>query len=121
MSTQAITRDDTMDVRFVTPPVDIFENQDGLFLVSDMPGVSKDSLSVKVHDHELTVVGKRGGIPEGDALHQGIPADSFQRTFSLHHNIDTENIEAKLQSGVLTVFLPKSDAVRTRDIQIQTA
>lgn len=118
MSTQAVARESKR--RAVNPPVDIFEDKDGILLLADMPGVSKDSLSVTVHDQELTISGQREGAPEGEAVHRGIRSADYQRTFALHQSINTEEIEAKLKNGVLTVFLPKTDAVKNREIEIQT-
>lgn len=121
MSAQVNPTERQPEQPFVAPPVDVFENQDGLLLRADLPGVTKADVSVHFHDNELVITGKRRKSPEGDALHRGIRHNDFRRAFTLHQNVDVDSIEAKIQHGVLTVFLPKAEAVRPRQIEIQSA
>ncbi len=118
--TQRERQSETQQIN-VTPPVDVFENQEGLLFRADLPGVKKEDISVHFHESELVISGKRQAGPEGDALHRGIRYNDFRRAFNLQQNVDVEKIEAKLRHGVLTVFLPKAEAVRPRQIEIQSA
>jgi HSP20 family protein len=84
-----------------------------------MPGVSKDGLDVTVEGTELTIVGRRN--PEttaGAPLFRERHAADYRRAFELDPAIDTAKVAAKIEQGVLTVTLPKSEQVKPRKIAV---
>jgi HSP20 family molecular chaperone IbpA len=110
--------EETRADRQVAPPVDIYENQDEILLVADMPGVTKDDLQVRIDKDVLVVEGKKSfELPKG-LLNCEIEPCTYTRSFSLPQTIDGDRISAKLELGVLTVHLPKRDSVKPRQIQV---
>jgi HSP20 family molecular chaperone IbpA len=105
------------------PPVNIFEDADGIILEADMPGVSKDRLKLLVDQDSLLVEGDvRVDVPEGmQALYADVPSTSYRRSFALSGELDVERIDATLKDGVLTLRLPKRAEVRPRRIEVRTA
>ena len=103
------------------PPVNVFEDVDGITLEADMPGVSKDQLTLKVDRDSLLVEGDiHFDMPEGmQALHADIRATRYSRSFVLSRELDTESIEASLKDGVLKLRIPKRAEVRPRRIEVR--
>ena len=107
--------------RFVcTPPIDIFDNGEGLVLRADLPGVSGESLELQVQDNKLTLFGRvKSPVPPGARIiHQEYGVGHFLRSFILSDEVDHERITAKLTNGVLEVFLPRAPKSEPRRIQV---
>ncbi|MBI1314480.1 Hsp20 family protein [bacterium] len=107
--------------RFVfTPPIDIYETDDGLILHADLPGVTLDTLELQVQNNRLTLFGRvPDGVPDGARLvHQEYREGDYLRSFILSDNVDHDRITAKLTSGVLEVFLPHAQKAQPRKIQV---
>jgi HSP20 family protein len=115
------TAESTRDVPSYVPAVDIFESPEALTLVADMPGVGPDSVTIDVHDNQLTL---RGMVTlEGEKerlLLQEYGVGDFFREFTLGRAIDQSKIEASMKNGVLTLTLPKAEAIRPRKISVKT-
>ena len=109
--------------RSLVPPVEIYEEDDALYLVADMPGVTKDTLDVEIGNQVLEIEGRiTVDMPENvTPMFAEIRASRYARRFTLGDDIDTGNAEASIRDGVLTVKLPKQDSHRRRRIDIQTA
>jgi len=102
------------------PPVDISEEKDAYVLVAEMPGVSKQDLEILLENNELTIIGRRTvNIPENtEALIREIKPRHFRRVFDLDPTVDTARIEARIDQGILTLTLPKTEQVKPRKIQV---
>jgi len=102
-------------------PVDIFEDTEGITLLADMPGVSKDSLNLQVDKDSLIVEGDaRIDMPEGmEALYADVRSTRYRRSFALSGELETERIDATLKDGVLRVRIPKRAEARPRKIEIR--
>jgi len=104
---------------YITPEVNIFATKDGYVLEAEMPGVGKDGLEVTVEDRELTIVGHRTAQTlQGEPLFCECPTADFRRVFELDPAIDTGRINARINQGLLTLTLPKSEAVKPRKITV---
>jgi HSP20 family molecular chaperone IbpA len=105
------------------PPVDIFEDADGITLALDMPGVAKDRVSIQADHNALVIEGDvQIAMPNGmEALYAELHATHYRRSFTLSGELDTEKIEANLTDGVLTVRVPKRLESRPRKIEIKTS
>jgi HSP20 family molecular chaperone IbpA len=105
-----------------TPPIDIYEDENGLVLYADLPGVTSDSLNLQVQDNKLTLFGRVSQTVESDAevLHREYETGDFLRSFILSDEVDHERITAGLNNGVLKVVLPKLERGPARQIPIQT-
>lgn len=103
-----------------TPPIDIYDTDDGLVLLADLPGVSAESLDLQVQDNKLTLFGRVAGTLPAEAklVHQEYPVGDFLRSFILSDEVAHERITAKLNNGVLEVFLPKAPRTQPRRIQV---
>lgn len=102
----------------VPAAVDIYENADELLVIADLPGVTQEDLSVRVEKGELTLEGRRK-----DAGESGVPpteVPDFRRSFVVPQGIDGGKIAAELKDGILRVHLPKSAALKPRQIPVTT-
>jgi len=104
---------------FVSPEVNIFETKDGYVLEAELPGVSKDGLEITLENHELAIVGHRNqeNLP-GEPLFRERPNADFRRLFELDPAIDTAKVTARIEQGILTLTLPKSERVKPRKITV---
>jgi HSP20 family protein len=104
------------------PPVDIFEDSDGLTLLADLPGVSKERLDVRVERSTLILEGGvEIALPEHlQAVYADIRSTHYQRRFALSEELEAERIEASLKDGVLTVRIPKRAESKPRRIEVRT-
>lgn len=110
----------THPARYFTPATDIFETDEALTVVMEMPGVEKKDLDVHLENDVLRVegridVGKYDGL---DPLYSEYNVGHFARSFSLSGTIDSKRIAAVLEDGVLTLTLPKVEESRPRRIPI---
>jgi HSP20 family protein len=101
------------------PQVNIFETQDGYVLEAEMPGVSKAGLEITLEGNEITIVGRRNHeAANGTALFRESRLADYRRVFELDPAIDTAKIAARIDQGVLTLTLPKSEQVKPRKISV---
>ena len=106
-------------VSYLTPLANILETKDAYVLEAEMPGVTKDGLDVSIENGELTIVGRRAvAAPQGRAVYRESRGLDYRRSFELDPAIDTARINAKLDQGVLTLTLPKAEAVKPRKIAV---
>ena len=106
-----------------TPAVDIFETEQALTLLADLPGVTKDDLKIDLDNNQLTIVGEvhsPEGSEEVDVLREYRTGRYF-RQFALADTIDQAKIEAAMTDGVLRLTLPKVEAVKPRKIAVRAA
>ncbi|MFH1463515.1 MAG: Hsp20/alpha crystallin family protein [Pseudomonadota bacterium] len=104
----------------IAPPVDIFENDDGFLIVADLPGVAADKVDIRLENGELTIQGTWSlPEPEGTAMASEYRAADYKRSFYVPDTIDVDGIEAHLAQGVLSVRLPRSEAVKPRSIAVR--
>jgi HSP20 family protein len=106
----------------IRPPVDVFETSDGIKLIADMPGVSKEHLHLQTEGNTLTIEGQvQFDMPEKmEALHADVRSTLYRCSFVLSSELDTSHIEAILKDGVLAVRIPKRQELRPRRVQVQS-
>lgn len=103
----------------VAPVVDILENPDEILLYADMPGVSKDDVTVNIDNGRLALSGVRKMQSVGVASWEEFGEVEFRRVFSVPQSIDVSKVNAELKDGVLQLHLPKSEAAKPRHIEIK--
>jgi len=104
---------------YVSPEVNIFETKDGYVLEAEMPGVNKEGLEITLEGNEMTLVGRRKDeAAPGEALFRERALTDYRRVFELDPAIDTGKIAAKMEQGLLTLTLPKSERVKPRRITV---
>ena len=103
----------------VLPSVDIYENQDEILLLADMPGVGKEDLQVRIDKDVLHLEGRKShDETQKGLLTRELAPCSYVRSFSIPRTIDGDQISASLDRGVLTVHLPKRESVKPRQIEV---
>lgn len=98
---------DLRQMRTLTPQVDVYENNDALLLVADMPGVKAEELDIQLDNRTLVIEGKRSS-----------PEVLYRRQFHLPDHIDREGISADCHDGVLKLTLPYRGEVKPRQIKV---
>jgi HSP20 family protein len=106
----------------IRPPVDVFETTDGIKLIADMPGVSKEHLQLQAEGNSLTIEGKLqfDMSEQMEALYADVRSRLYRCSFVLSSELDTSHIEAILKDGVLAVRIPKRAELRPRRIEVQS-
>ena len=107
----------------IRPPVDIWEDQDGILLCADMPGVSKDRPNLRIDGNNLLAEGQvqLELLENAEALYADVRSSLYRRSFSLSGELEIGKIEASLKDGVLTVRIPKRAELRPRKIEVKAA
>ena len=105
--------------QFITPPASVTEIADGYMLEIEMPGVKKDGLDISFENNELTIIGRRS-LPsgEGTLIHRESRPENFRRVFEIDPSIDADKISAKIDQGLVTLILPKTEHVKPRKITV---
>lgn len=93
----------------VAPPVDIFENEEELLLLTDLPGVARDAIELNLDGGALSIVAM-----------QPDRGRAYRRAFTLPEAIDPSAVEAELKDGVLTVHLRKREDMKPRRVEIRS-
>ena len=92
------------------PKVNVYEYDDKVGIVAEIPGLDKSQLNVEVEDGTLTISGDKHGVWEEDGakvLRRELKASSFKRSFQLGELLDGDNIKANFKDGVLSISVPK--------------
>ena len=104
---------------YIAPEVNIFETKDGYVLQAEMPGVGKDGLAITLEGTEVTITGRRSvETASGQVLFRERQTADYRRVFELDPAVDAGKISAKMDQGILTLTLPKSERVKPRKITV---
>ncbi|MBV8122728.1 MAG: Hsp20/alpha crystallin family protein [Paucibacter sp.] len=116
---QQSTADDASE-RAVTPLIDVLEDEAGITLLADMPGVPRDQLELRVEGDALHIEGRVQPVtPEGlEAIYAELRVPRYRRSFTLSRELDTARIDANLKDGVLTLRIPKQAHAQPRRIVV---
>ena len=106
--------------RLVAPPVDVYENREEFLLIADMPGTTKEDLRIHLDKGQLTFDARRAEPEDGRRLASESRGTQYHRAFSVPQGIDVDKVTADLRDGVLRVHLPKSAAIKPRQIQVRS-
>ena len=107
----------------MAPRVDILEDETGITLLADMPGVSRDSLEIKVENDSLSIEGAvSAATPQAmEATYAEVRVPRYRRSFTLSRELDTSRIEAQLKDGVLKLRIPKQEQAQPRRISVKVS
>ncbi len=105
---------------FIIPSADIFENDNEFILKAEMPGVSKDQLDITLDEDHLEIIGKVDADWEKDlkVIDREFRISDYYRRFYVGNKVNRDEISAKIEDGVLTLRLPKSNEIKPRKIEI---
>jgi HSP20 family molecular chaperone IbpA len=116
----AATAAQTPEAPALVPAVDVFEDENGITLRADLPGVSKENLTVRVEGDQLAIEGQvsLGESTQLEPVYAEVRHAHYRRTFALSRDLDTEKIDAKMKNGVLTLRIPKAEQAKPRRIPV---
>jgi HSP20 family protein len=106
------------------PAVDVYEDEKKVVLKLEVPGIEEKDLDVRVENHTLTVKGERKFEQEEkeENFHRiERRFGSFYRTFTLPSTVDTENVDAKYEAGVLKLELKKKPEAQPKQIKVNVS
>jgi HSP20 family protein len=104
------------------PPVDIFEEEDAIRIMTEVPGVRPTEAKISLQGNVLTISGSKEPMSEGgtEQVHRSERTyGTFERSFTLPATVDEHGIKASYDLGVLTVTLPKVEKAKPRQIQVE--
>ena len=116
----ATKEEKTVPARYFVPSTDIYETEDALTVVMEMPGVKKQDINVGLENDRLRVEGRVASSKyEGlEPVYTEYNVGHYARAFTLSNKIDQEKISAQVEDGVLTLTLPKVNEAQPRRIAI---
>ncbi len=115
------TAERTREGRVFIPRSDIYELDDQIVIVADLPGVDEKSVDITLEKNILTINALVDPlVPQGYTLaYSEYETGDYQRSFRLSNEIDRENIQASLKDGVLRLYLPKAKEAQLRKISVK--
>ena len=112
--------DQSRQIQYLTPMVDVQSTEEGYVIRTEMPGVDKGGLEITVDNGELTILCHRHNLQHaGELVHREIVRNDFKRVYELDPAIDTSKISARIHQGLLTLTLPKAERVKPRKISVE--
>ena len=93
------------------PKVNVYEHDDKISIVAEIPGLDKKNVSVEVEDQVLTISGDKHGFDDSDAkcITRELKQSSFKRSFNLGEHLDGEDVSASFKDGLLSIAIPKKE------------
>jgi HSP20 family protein len=116
-------QEQTRPMRAFLPTADIFETEDALTVVLEMPGVDRNNIDVNVENGVLMIEGridfsKYEGL---QPVYSEYNIGPFRRSFRISSRIDQDKIKAEMRDGVITLTLPKAEQAKPRRIEVRTS
>ena len=115
------SRDEDLAACEWRPVVDIYETGQGVVLKAELPGISKEDVSIEVKDNILTIKGERfsdQGIGEEKYYRKERCFGTFYRSFTMQDAIDPEKIKAKFKDGILEMEIPRPEVETPKQIKV---
>ena len=106
----------------VYPALNLTEDKDKYYIRAELPGLKNEDLDIQATGKSISISGQKKIPPEDDNAkyhRREREAGKFSRIIDLPDNIDTEKVEAGLASGILTITIPKAEAVKPKQITIR--
>jgi HSP20 family molecular chaperone IbpA len=107
------------DERYIKPAVDIIETEDGLTMIADIPGASKNTMDISVDKGILTLNAPVSHSMPGRPLYTEFEFAHYFRQFSVPETLDHQKAKADFSNGVLTMKVPVAEAAKPRKIEIK--
>lgn len=105
------------------PPVDVIEDESGITLYADLPGVPKDKLTLQLDTGSLTIAGEVTlAMPEAmGSSYAEVTMPRYRRVFALSRDLDHEKASAEFRNGVLKLRIPKAEHAQPRRIEVKVS
>lgn len=107
-----------------TPPLDVYEDKDHLYVRAELPGMKKQDIALSLHDGSLSVSGERKTEKtheEQEVYRAERFFGRFQRTVTLPTPVQMDKVKAEYKDGVLTVTLPKAEEAKPKRIDVNVS
>jgi HSP20 family protein len=107
-----------------TPPLDIYQDKDNVFVKAELPGLKKEEIEISLHDGVLSIGGERKHEEEskkGESFRSERFFGRFQRSVTLPTPVDASKVTATYKDGILAVTLPKSEEAKPKQIQVNVS
>jgi HSP20 family protein len=104
---------------YVSPPVDIYEDEQGLKVIADLPGVHPDDVVVRVDRGVLTIQAHTNHLVSTQPVYREYQLTGFFRQFQLPEEVDATKIAADIKNGVLVLHLPRAERLQPRRIEVR--
>jgi HSP20 family protein len=103
-----------------SPALDLYQNNDNVVAVVELPGMRKEDIEISLHDGTLTISGERKGeTPHGEKAERTERyVGTFRRSITLPVRVDANKVSASYQDGILTVTLSKAEEAKPKQIQV---
>jgi HSP20 family protein len=115
-------QEQTRPLRAFLPNADIFETEDALTVVLEMPGVDRNNIDVNVDNGVLTIEGRIdfNKYESLEPVYSEYNIGPFRRSFRISSQIDQDKIKAEMDAGVITLTLPKAEEAKPRKIEVRS-
>lgn len=114
------TREETRsNEKYIRPAVNIIEAEEGLVLVADIPGASKEALDVNVEKGILTISAPAQHTMPGTSSYREFELANYYRQFTIPESLDHEKAKAEYVNGILTLRVPKAEVAKPKRIAVQ--
>ena len=109
------------DTRALMPRVDVLEDEGGITILADLPGVAKEHLQLKIEGDVLVIEGAMAPFAPGtlEPVYAEVGLSPYRRSFTLSRELDAGRTQAGLKDGVLTLRIPKQAKAQPRRISVQ--
>ena len=104
------------------PSVDVEETDEGYLIRAELPGLAKEDIAVNIDDGVLTISGEKKKVTEKKTrnyFHMERSYGKFSRSFALPAHVDSKNIGAKYQNGILEVSLLRTEETKPKGIEVK--
>jgi len=107
--------------RAIAPRYNVQETADAFIVTAYVPGVNRSDLETNLDQDTLTIFARRTWMPptEWTAVYRETPVVDYRLQLELDHRVNRDAVRAELSQGLLTLTLPKAEAVKPRRIEIQ--
>jgi len=109
------------DTRALMPRVDVLEDEGGITILADLPGVAKEQLQLRIEGDVLVIEGAMTAFAPGtlEPVYAEVRLARYRRSFTLSRELDASRTQAGLKDGVLTLRIPKQAKAQPRRISVQ--
>ena len=104
------------------PKVNVYEYEDKIGIIAEIPGLKKKQLNIEVEDGVLTISGDKHGIEEQEGatvLRRELKASSFRRSFQLGELLDESRVDANFNDGILSISIPKAEPEKPKKTYVK--
>ena len=107
-----------------SPPLDIYQDKDHVFVKCELPGMKKEDIQISLHENTLTISGERKQereVKEGEGFRSERFFGRFHRSVTLPVTVETNHVKAQYKDGILAVSLAKAEEAKPKQIEVQVS